>query len=173
MGSYWGLRWDTGQVAWLSAACGGARLTDGLFLFGEDADSLSGPWWNGKYYSYSHISPRHSSNWELHTRQLSCRQREREKEREGSSIMFKAMVHEIRTKSYKYLIVKLHFTSICSISWVVFNCWAMVEKDVEWLLWDMSGIWVLSVKARKIELCKMFTDAHGIWMQEVLSKVTY
>lgn len=31
-------------MARLSAACRGARLTDGLFPFAEDADGLSGPW---------------------------------------------------------------------------------------------------------------------------------
>lgn len=54
---------------------------------------------------------------------------ETERERERCSTMFRAMVHEIPIERYKYLIVKLYFTCICSISWVVFKWWAMVEED--------------------------------------------
>lgn len=46
-------------------ACGVGQVTDGLFPFIEDADRLCGPWQNGKYYSYRHISPTHSDSYQL------------------------------------------------------------------------------------------------------------
>lgn len=77
-------------MARLSAACGGARLTDGLFPFAEDADRLSRPWRKGKYYSYRHISPRHYSlagsyadmSTELSSKRKKGMDRQEERERE-------------------------------------------------------------------------------------------
>lgn len=73
------------------------------------------------------ISARDTRLTESYTDMSTKLSSERETDRERCSTMFKAMVHEIRNERYKYLIVKLYFTSIFLVSLVVFKWWPMVE----------------------------------------------
>lgn len=141
---------DTGLVAALS--CGWAWLTPSLFPFPENADWLSRPGRNGKYYSCGHISSRHTLGWELswHVKwAVVNREREREGEREVLSHSKlsgqpsrgrrypRGMMHEIHTETHKYLIARLHITSIRPLRLDVFKRWA----EWRWLNKMMQSGW--------------------------------